>query len=227
MSLHIEPFVANDSNIEGLKIISAKMSTDDRGVVRELFRDSVYFEVLPETITGWKQINLTRTKKGAVRGLHGEAMAKLVTVAYGSAFGAYVDTRPDSKSFGAVQTVHITPSVQVFVPQGVCNGFQALEDTEYLYFFDNEWSPGMPGTALCPLDTELGIKWPIAIDASDPNQISEKDSKAPTFKELCKILGMNCIDQAIFESEQEITNGAEAVDAEIVFSELDKKHFGS
>jgi len=29
-----------------------------------------------------------------------------------------------------------------------------------------------------------------------------------------------------FESEQEIANGAEAVDAEIVFSELEKKHFG-
>lgn len=96
MSLHIEPFAANNSNIDGLKIIYAKMSTDDRGTVRELYRDSVYFEVLPETVTGWKQINLTRTKKGAV------------------------------------QTIHITPGIQVFVPQGVCNGFQALEDTEYL-----------------------------------------------------------------------------------------------
>ena len=37
---------------------------------------------------------------------------------------------------------------------------------------------------------------------------------------------MNRIDQAIFESEQEIANGAEAVDAEIVFAELEKKHFG-
>lgn len=191
MSLHIEPFAVNDSNIEGLKIISAKMSTDVRGTVRELFRGSIYFEVLPKTVTGWKQINLTRTKKGAVRGLHGEAMSKLVTVAYGSVFGAYVDTRPDSKTFGAVQTVHITPGVQVFVPQGVCNGFQALEDTEYLYFFDNEWAPGMPGTALCPLDPELDIKWPIPIETSDFNQISEKDSKAPTLKELRKTLGMN------------------------------------
>ena len=41
-----------------------------------------------------------------------------------------------------------------------------------------------------------------------------------------KFARMNRIDQAIFESEQEITNGAEAVDAEIVFSELEKKHFG-
>lgn len=191
MSLHVEPFRANSSNIEGLKIISTKMATDDRGTVRELFRDSVYSEVLPETITGWKQINLTRTRKGAVRGLHGEAMSKLVTVAYGSVFGAYVDTRPDSRTFGVVQTVHIIPGIQVFVPQGVCNGFQALEDTEYLYFFDNEWAPGMPGTALCLLDPELGIRWPIPVDINNSDQISQNDSKAPTFKELCEILGIN------------------------------------
>ena len=37
---------------------------------------------------------------------------------------------------------------------------------------------------------------------------------------------INRIDQAIFESEQEIANGAEALDAEAVFAELEKKHFG-
>lgn len=37
---------------------------------------------------------------------------------------------------------------------------------------------------------------------------------------------MNSIDQAIFESEKEIANGAEAVDAETVFAELEKKYFG-
>lgn len=37
-----------------------------------------------------------------------------------------------------------------------------------------------------------------------------------------KFARMNRIDQAIFESEQEISNGAEAVDAEIVFAELEK-----
>ena len=41
-----------------------------------------------------------------------------------------------------------------------------------------------------------------------------------------KFARMNRIDQAIFQSEQEIENGAEAVDAEIVFAELEKKHFG-
>ena len=187
MKLEIKPFTALESKIDGLKIINVKMVTDDRGTVRELYRESEHIVILPNSVSNWKQVNLTRTKQGAVRGLHGEAMSKLVTVAVGSVFGVYVDTRPDSKTFGAVETVHITPGIQVFVPQGVCNGFQALEDnTEYLYFFDNEWVSGMAGTALTPLDSELKIDWPIPIDAENREQISEKDAKAPRLRELIK-----------------------------------------
>ncbi|MFT8950602.1 MAG: dTDP-4-dehydrorhamnose 3,5-epimerase [Liquorilactobacillus hordei] len=174
-----------DSKIEGLQIINAKMVTEGRGTVRELYRQSSYSSFLPNTVSAWSQVNLTRTQRGAVRGLHGEAMSKLVTVAYGSAFGVYVDTRVNSKTIGAVVTVKLTPGVQVFVPQGVCNGFQALdENTEYLYFFDNEWAPGMSGVALTPLDAELGIEWPISIDPNNREQISEKDSKAPSLSEV-------------------------------------------
>ena len=37
--------------------------------------------------------------------------------------------------------------------------------------------------------------------------------------------GVECsIDQAILESEQEVERGAEAVNAEIVFEKLEKKH---
>lgn len=41
-----------------------------------------------------------------------------------------------------------------------------------------------------------------------------------------KFARVNRIDQAIYESEQEIASGAKAVDAETVFEELEKKHFG-
>lgn len=189
MKLEMTSFSASESRIDGLKIINVKMVTDDRGTVRELYRESEHRAILPDSVSNWKQVNLTRTKQGAVRGLHGEAMSKLVTVAMGSAFGVYVDTRPDSKTFGAVETVYITPGIQVFVPQGVCNGFQALDDnTEYLYFFDNEWGPGMAGTALTPLDLELKIDWPIPIDPENREQISEKDAKAPTLQEIMQVL---------------------------------------
>lgn len=41
-----------------------------------------------------------------------------------------------------------------------------------------------------------------------------------------KFARVNRIDQAIYESEQEVLNGGEAVDADVVFAELEKKHFG-
>lgn len=40
-----------------------------------------------------------------------------------------------------------------------------------------------------------------------------------------KIARIHRIDQAIYESEQEIINGAEAVDAAKAFAELEKKYF--
>ena len=41
-----------------------------------------------------------------------------------------------------------------------------------------------------------------------------------------KFARINRIDQAIYESEQEMTDKADAIDAEVVFAELEKKHFG-
>ncbi len=41
-----------------------------------------------------------------------------------------------------------------------------------------------------------------------------------------KITQIHRIDQAILESEQELLDGAEALDAELAFAALEKKHFG-
>lgn len=40
-----------------------------------------------------------------------------------------------------------------------------------------------------------------------------------------KFARINRIDQSIYESQQEISNGEEAIDAEVVFTELEKKYF--
>lgn len=107
-------------------------------------------------------------------------MAKLVTIASGAAPRVYLDARPDS-TVGSVVTVELIPGRQVFVPRGVCNGFQvtSAEDAEYLYFFDTEWQPGMTGVAVTPLDPAVAHLWPIPIDPDNREQISEKDFNAP------------------------------------------------
>lgn len=182
---NITPFEAKPTAINDLYIITMKQITDERGVIRELFRDSALQEA---DITGahpWKQINATETSQGAIRGLHAEEMTKLVAVVEGEVFGAYVDVRPDSPSRGKVVTTPLTKGMQVLVPQGVCNGFQSVSEgvTQYLYCFDAEWVAGMKGNSVNPLDPDLNIQWPIPVQVSDLDLISRKDAGAPTLKE--------------------------------------------
>ena len=184
--LTILPFRAEPTAIEGLLVLRMKQVTDDRGTVREFYRESAFTAAGLPSLGPFLQVNVTETSQGAIRGLHGEAMTKLVAVAAGEAFGAYVDTRADSASFGGVVTVPLTPGVQVLVPPGVCNGFQSVSPgvTQYLYGFTAEWVPGMPGTALTPLDPELGLAWPIPVDPADRAQVSAKDFAAPRLADV-------------------------------------------
>jgi dTDP-4-dehydrorhamnose 3,5-epimerase len=181
MPTDIIPFAVEHTEIEGLKVLQMKQITDERGTVREFYRESGFLEAGLPSLGPWLQINVTETRQGALRGLHGEEMFKLVAIIEGEAFGAYLDARADSPSRGRIVTVRLTKGTQVLVPKGVCNGFQSVSPggTQYLYCFDQEWRPGMAGVAVNPLDPDLAIAWPLPIDASDPAQISAKDADAP------------------------------------------------
>lgn len=177
----IREFSAERTAIQDLWLISMKEVTDERGTVREFYRESAFRDAGLPSLGPWLQVNVTETRKGALRGLHGEDMFKLVAVVAGEAFGAYVDTRKGSHTYGTVETVKLTKGVQVLVPKGVGNGFQSVSDepTQYVYCFDHEWVPGMAGTAVNPLDPALGIPWPLPVDTGDPAQISAKDAAQP------------------------------------------------
>ncbi len=79
--------------IEGLFVLRPKTVEDERGTVREFFRRSTWLSSPMPTLPAWSQVNLTFTAYGAVRAFHAEGMTKLVGVAAGEAFGAYVDLR--------------------------------------------------------------------------------------------------------------------------------------
>ena len=173
---------AAPSDIVGLFVVRLKQVQDPRGTVREFFRQSAWGDAGLPDVGPWLQMNVTETHQGSLRGLHGEAMDKLVGVVHGEAFGAYVDLRRESPSFGAVVTVLLTAGVQVFVPNGVGNGFQAVSPgaCQYFYCFNREWQPGMAGVSVSALDPALGIRWPLPVDLSD---LSERDRTLPTFAE--------------------------------------------
>lgn len=182
----IVDFAAEPTAIDDLFLITMKQVTDERGTVREFYRESAFAAAGLPSLGPWVQVNVTETHRGGLRGLHAEDMHKLVAVVAGEAFGAYVDTRPASPTFGVVVTVTLVPGTQVLLPRGVANGFQAVADapTQYLYCFDHEWAPGMAGVACSPLDPALGITWPLPVHPDDRAQVSEKDLNAPPFAEI-------------------------------------------
>lgn len=178
-------FETRAGSIDQLHVITVKQITDERGTIREVFRRSAFEAAGVGELSAFRQINATESRRGVIRGMHAEEMTKLLTVVAGEAFGAFVDLRPDSASYGAVDTVDLRPGVQVILPSGVANGFQSLTDSsQYLYCFDEEWRPGMPGVSCTPLDPDLDIPWPLPIDADDPAQLSVKDRTASAFKDL-------------------------------------------
>ena len=182
--MDIVEFDTRTGPIDGMQIVTMKQVTDERGTIRELYRRSA-FEAIGVDLGAFAQINVTESRYGAVRGMHAEAMTKLVAVASGEALGVYVDLRPESPTRGEIDTVTLHPGVQVLVPPGVANGFQSLSDVcQYVYCFDTEWRPGMPGQACTPLDPSIAHLWPVPIDADEPTQISAKDVAAPTLAAL-------------------------------------------
>jgi dTDP-4-dehydrorhamnose 3,5-epimerase len=184
--VEIVDFAVAPTAIDGLVLLTMKQVTDERGTVREFYRESAFADAGLPSLGPWRQVNVTETKPGALRGIHGEDMFKLVAVVAGEAFGAYVDLRPESTTFGTVVTTQLSPGSQVLVPKGVGNGFQATGAvaTQYLYCFDQEWVPGMAGVACSPLDPALAIDWPLPIDPADRAQVSEKDLNAPSLAQL-------------------------------------------
>jgi len=179
------PFAIERTDIDGLLVIRMKQVGDERGTIRELFRTSAFADA-GVAAGPWLQVNATETSQGAIRGLHGEAMTKLVAIVHGEALGAYVDVRAGSSSRGKVVTVPLVKGTQVLVPAGVCNGFQSISPgtSQYLYCFDAEWVPGMPGVAVNPLDPDLGIVWPLPVDVTDRAQLSAKDAALPRLRDV-------------------------------------------
>lgn len=182
----IVDFGVRPTEIEGLCFLTMKQVTDERGTVREFYRESAFAAAGLPSLGPWLQVNVTETHRGGLRGLHAEDMYKLVAVVAGEAFAAYVDLRPESATFGTLVTATLRPGSQVLVPKGVGNGFQATGEgsTQYLYCFDHEWAPGMAGVACTPLDPSLAIPWPLPVDPTDRAQVSVKDRDAPALHQL-------------------------------------------
>lgn len=153
--------------IDGLLVLDLQVHEDERGWFKEAWqRARMTAEGLPDFRPVQSNVAFNATA-GTTRGLHAEPWDKLVTVGTGRVQGGWCDLREGSPTYGATQTVEIGPDTAVFVPRGVANGYQVLEDdTTYLYLVNDHWSPDAEYVNV----SHTLIDWPLA-----PINLSDKD----------------------------------------------------
>ncbi len=176
------------TTIPGLLIIDLDLRADNRGWFKENWQRQKMIEAgLPDF--GPVQNNVSfNTRRGATRGIHAEPWDKLVSVATGEIFGAWVDLRPGD-SFGTVFTHTLGPDKAVYVPRGVGNAFQTqVDQTAYSYLVNDHWSASARDsyTFLNLADEATGIDWPIPLDQAE---LSEADRNHPRFADVVPMPG--------------------------------------
>lgn len=124
-------------------------------------------------------------KRGVARGIHAEPWDKFISLGSGKIFGFWVDIREGSETYGKVFTTEVDPTKAVFVPRGVANGYQTLEDeTVYSYLVNDHWSADAQYSNVSMFDETLGIDWPIPLSECE---VSEKDKNHPSLKDATPI----------------------------------------
>lgn len=170
-----------ETNIPGFYEIDLVVHGDNRGWFKENYqREKMEALGLPrfEIVQNNFSFNV---EKGVTRGLHAEPWEKFISVANGAIFGAWVDLRKGT-SFGQTLALELNPGKAVFVPRGVANGYQTLEENiTYTYLVNAHWSPEATYTFVNLFDPALGIQWPIVKELAI---ISDKDAGHPLLQDV-------------------------------------------
>ncbi|MDO5670815.1 MAG: dTDP-4-dehydrorhamnose reductase [Corynebacterium sp.] len=153
--------------IEGLLVLDLPVHTDARGWFKEAWQRARMTDAgLPDFRPVQSNVAFN-AERGTTRGLHAEPWDKLVTVGTGRVQGGWCDLREGSPTYGETFSTEIGPDTAVFVPRGVANGYQVLEDdTTYLYLVNDHWSPDAEYVNV----SHTLIAWPLP-----PSNLSEKD----------------------------------------------------
>lgn len=174
----------HETPIDGLLVFDLPVHGDSRGWFKENWqREKMTALGLPDF--GPVQNNISfNASAGTTRGIHAEPWDKWVSVATGRIFGAWVDLR-EGPGFGTVFATEVDPSKAVFVPRGVGNAFQALDDgTAYTYLVNDHWSPTAEYSFLNLADETAAIAWPIPLERAE---LSDKDRAHPRLADVTPV----------------------------------------
>jgi len=173
--------VLEETPVPGLLVVRLPVHGDARGWFKENWQRAKMTALgLPDF--GPVQNNVAYNgRRGATRGFHAEPWDKFVSVGAGRVFGAWVDLR-EGASFGATFSVEIGPDVAVYVPRGVGNAYQALDDgTVYTYLVNDHWTPGAAYPAVDLADPTVAMPWPIPLAEAE---VSDKDRANPALGDV-------------------------------------------
>ncbi len=176
------------TSLEGLYFIPSRKFDDERGYYAELTRIPELNDV-PSEAFSIAQVNLARSSQHIARGIHAENWNKLVTITSGVAFCAFADIRPNSTTFGAVETAYLGVGATAlhgsfFITKGIGNSLCVTQGpVDYLYSVDALYKDRDTSfdRAVSLFDPDLDIKWPLA---KEEIIISERDTNAITLREL-------------------------------------------
>ncbi|MDA1169199.1 MAG: dTDP-4-dehydrorhamnose 3,5-epimerase [bacterium] len=179
------PFEFQKTKLEGVIVITPKVFPDERGEFAELFKHSEF--AANGIDVNVVQINYSKSKKHALRGLHYQlppkAQGKVVQVSSGSAFDVAVDIRKDSATYGQWVGVTLTAEEKnmLYIPPGFAHGFCALEEnTEFVYYCTEEYSKEHE-RGIFWNDPAIGIQWPVQSPI-----VSQRDAAYPTLANVEK-----------------------------------------
>ena len=173
--------------IDGVLLVKPKIFGDTRGYFVETWQKQRYEECgidLP-----FVQDNHSKSSKGMLRGLHfqkNHPQGKLVMVSYGEVFDVAVDIRENSPTFGKWYGAILNQENQnqLWIPPGMAHGFVVLSDVAHFHYKCTDYYHPNDEGSIRWNDPDLGIEWPIDFEPL----LSDKDSKAPWFKDFRKEL---------------------------------------
>lgn len=179
-----------EGKIKGAYIIQLEPREDERGFFMRVYDKNIFAEHGIDY--NWVQENHSLSKlKGTVRGLHfqyqPDSETKLLRLTSGEAFFAFVDLRKNSPTFGQYDTAILSGQNKkiLLVPKGCANGMCTLiENVNLHYRVDNYYASNNEDNIKWN-DPDLNIPWPT----KEPAVISERDSKAQSFKEFLQKSG--------------------------------------
>ena len=175
------PFTAEPYRLPGLLLISGRVVPDERGFFQEGYRAD---EFLAFGVPPLIQDNMSRSRRGVVRGLHFQKpprpQGKLVRCVRGRILDVAVDIRRGSPTFGKWASVELSDEANrlLWIPAGFAHGFCTLSEQADVIYKVTEYFSAAHDAGIRWDDPALAVAWPDCAAV-----VSGKDRRLPLLQE--------------------------------------------